>query len=73
MPGVDDQRHVRKVRAQRLQPEEVVEAAPGADRRAPGHEHAAAGLQQPLGHHQVLGGVGKHLEALARRGCAPPR
>ena len=27
------------------------------------HEHLAARLQQSLGHDQVLGGVGKHLEA----------
>jgi hypothetical protein len=37
----------------------------GADRRAPGHQHLAAGFQQPLGHDEIVGGVGEDLEAFA--------
>ncbi len=45
MPGVDDQRRVREMRAQRAQAEDVVEPLPRADRRAPGHQHLAARLE----------------------------
>src|SRR5215469_13224324 len=57
------------MRAQRPQAEQIVESATGADGRAPRHEHAAAGGEQSLRDHQVLGGVGKDLEALGAEGA----
>jgi hypothetical protein len=61
---IDDQRDVGKVRAQGPQPVDIVQPSRRADRRAPRHQHAAAGFDQAIGHHQILGRVGKDLEAV---------
>ena len=69
MPGIDDQRDVGEIGAQRLQRVFVDEAARRADRRGPRHQHGAAGGDQALGRAQIFGRVGQHLEALgAERG-----
>ena len=58
--------HLGEARAQ-AQAVGVDEAEAGADRSTPGHQHPAAGVEQALGHDQVLGGVGEHLEAVGAR------
>ena len=45
-PGIDDQRHIGKMRAQRFQRIGVVETAPGADRRSPRHQNLTARRQE---------------------------
>ena len=50
--------------AQGAQPVNVVQPQPRADGRAPGHQHPAAGLDQLLAQHQILGAIGEHLEAV---------
>ena len=47
----------------------VGKAATRADRRTPGHQHLAADGHQALGNNQVLGGVGKDLEAVLDEDC----
>ena len=46
-PGIDDQRHLGKALAHQAQGIGIVQPAAGADRRRPGHQHLAAGSQQP--------------------------
>ena len=60
---VDDQRNVRKMRAHGAQGEKIVQSASRADRRAPGHQHLAAGVEQLFGDHQVVGCIGKDVKA----------
>ena len=67
MPASMIERHVGEVLAQGAERIGVGEAAAGADRRAPRHQHLATGRQQALGRDQILGRVGKDLEAVLGR------
>ena len=63
-PGVDHQRDLGQPRAQELERVAIDDAARAADLRGPGHDHAAAGVAQPLRHRQILGAIGEYLEAV---------
>ena len=63
--GVDDQRNLGEMGAQRPQAEQIVEPLAGADRRAPGHQHFAPRFDQPLGDDEILGRVREDFETLA--------
>ena len=65
--GPPYQRHAGEVGAHRPKTERVVRPCPGADRRAPGHQHLTTGLQQSLGDDEILGGVGDTWNPSAQR------
>ena len=63
-PGVHHQRDVGERGPQGSKSARIVQSLTGPDRRAPGHEHPAAGVHEPLGKHLILGRVGEDLEAV---------
>ncbi|EWS52526.1 hypothetical protein X551_04688 [Methylibium sp. T29] len=65
--GVDDQCGVRQAFAQRAQRERIQQALARADRRAPGHQQRAAGVEQATAADEIVGAVGKHGEAVAHQ------
>ena len=52
------------MRAHGAQREKIVEPPPRADRRAPGHQHLAAGVEQLFGDDEIVGHVRKNLETV---------
>ena len=49
--------------AQGAQGEGVIDAASRANRRRPGHQHPAPGVEQAFGDDEIVGGVGKDVKA----------
>ena len=64
--GIDDERDIGEIGAERLERVLVDQPARRTDRRGPWHQHGAARGDQALGGAQILGGIGKNLEAVGR-------
>lgn len=62
--GIDDQRYIRKSRPHRFQRRQIERSHGAADRRAPGHQHLTAGIQQLLSHDKIVRCIGKYLETI---------
>lgn len=56
--GINNKRHIRKMRSECPQRHRVHRSHGGADWRTPRHQDLAAGSQQPFGYDKVVGRIG---------------